>query len=556
MSNTNTFSSSVQTYYPTEIPSNWIDCPRKSNIIAGKFIAFKTPLDDRYKTEIPIHKLWTCNMLIKHIKDDQKNLGLVIDLTNTKRYYRSDIEFIQKNIHYEKLSCQGHNEAPSDEQIDFFIQICHDFINTNPNDIIGVHCTHGFNRTGINVAIDLFAAARSPGIYKQDYLDKLIEKFSTKNFISILAPLRPVWCLENKIVTLNEKKRKYNDKDDQKPNKVFHQQNSNPVFAVDLIDVKPICFQSIIDNIRLKCQQMCGWNRSTFPGSQPVSMDYTNYQTIFLSPYMVSWKADGTRYMMLIESENKIYMLDRNNDVFQINHLYFPKDSDCTRHLTNTLIDGEFVIDNDHGIKIYRYLVYDIVIYENENVGQRSFTERLDIIRHSIVNIRNEAIAKGHINKSLEPFSIRNKEFWDLSTTSKLLSPAFQSKISHGCDGLPYHSGRSTHVFKWKENNTIDFRLQIRQTRGSQEKNALLYVHGMSKPFASMRYSPELDQYKNQIIECYYHSGEWYLYRHRPDKLYPNALTTADGVTTAIKRPITKDILCSLIEENIAFNNY
>ncbi|CAF0720102.1 unnamed protein product [Rotaria sp. Silwood1] len=522
MSNTNTFSSSVQTYNPSEIPSNWLDCPRKSNIIAGKFIAFKTPLDDQYKTQISIAKRWTCNILIKHVKDEQKNLGLVIDLTNTNRYYRSDIEFIQKNIRYAKIPCQG-----------------------------------------INDAIDLFAKARSPGIYKQDYLDKLIEKFPMKNFISILAPLRPTWCLENKIVTLNENKRKYNEIDDQKPHKEFRQENSNHVFAVDLINVKPVCSQSIVDNIRLKCQQMCAWDRKSFPGSQPISMDYTNYQTIFLSPYMVSWKADGTRYMMLIESENNIYMLDRNNDVFQINCLQFPKDSNCTRHLINTLVDGEFVIDNDNGIKRYRYLVYDIVVYDNENVSQRSFKERLDIIRHSIVNVRNEAIVKGFIQKNLEPFSIRNKEFWELSTVSKLLSPAFQSQITHGCDGLvfqsvqnPYQSGRSTHVLKWKKDNTIDFRLRIHRGRRSQEKSALLFVNGKSKPYAFMRYSPELDQYDNQIIECSYHNGEWYFYRHRADKSYPTALATADGVTTAINRPITEAILCSFIEENIAFVNY
>lgn len=35
--------------------------------------------------------------------------------------------------------------------------------------------------------------------------------------------------------------------------------------------------------------------RQGFPGSQPVSMDITNYMTIVQSPYRVSWKADGTR---------------------------------------------------------------------------------------------------------------------------------------------------------------------------------------------------------------------------------------------------------------------
>jgi hypothetical protein len=44
--------------------------------------------------------------------------------------------------------------------------------------------------------------------------------------------------------------------------------------------------------------------------------------------------------MMLIENENRIYMLDRNNNAFQINHLSFPKDPNCQTHLINTLLDG------------------------------------------------------------------------------------------------------------------------------------------------------------------------------------------------------------------------
>ena len=44
--------------------------------------------------------------------------------------------------------------------------------------------------------------------------------------------------------------------------------------------------------------------------------------------------------MMLIQSADRIYMLDRNNDVFQIHHLNFPKDAHCNEHLINTLVDG------------------------------------------------------------------------------------------------------------------------------------------------------------------------------------------------------------------------
>ena len=47
-----------------------------------------------------------------------------------------------------------------------------------------------------------------------------------------------------------------------------------------------------------------------------------------------------SRYMMLIENQDSVYMLDRNNCVFQVNNLYFPKDVDCKAHLINTLVDG------------------------------------------------------------------------------------------------------------------------------------------------------------------------------------------------------------------------
>jgi hypothetical protein len=33
-------------------------------------------------------------------------------------------------------------------------------------------------------------------------------------------------------------------------------------------------------------------------------------------------------------------MFDRDNNVFEISHLEFPKDADYTNHLTNTLVDG------------------------------------------------------------------------------------------------------------------------------------------------------------------------------------------------------------------------
>ena len=81
-------------------------------------------------------------------------------------------------------------------------------------------------------------------------------------------------------------------------------------------------------------------HRAGFPGSQPVSMDVKNMYLLRQMPYRVSWKADGTRYLMLIRNENEVYMVDRDNAVFRINKVVFPSNDDPNQGLKDTLIDG------------------------------------------------------------------------------------------------------------------------------------------------------------------------------------------------------------------------
>lgn len=172
------------------IPNRWLRCPRKSlNLIEDKFIAFKTPLSDRYNDQVPVDCRFPPKMLFKLCKEKKIQIGLWIDLTNTNRFYdKNDIE--KEGCKYLKLQCRGHGETPSVEQTNLFTNICRNFILQNPLKVIAVHCTHGFNRTGfmivsylmqsmdcsIEIAIQLFSRCRPPGIYKQDYLEELYNR--------------------------------------------------------------------------------------------------------------------------------------------------------------------------------------------------------------------------------------------------------------------------------------------------------------------------------------------------------------------------------------------
>lgn len=130
------------------IPERWLNCPRKAtNLIGGKFIAFKTPLDSKFDSQVSDEYIFHPEMMFTATKTMKQKLGLWIDLTNSKRFYDSSI--IEKHdCKYTKLSCRGHGETPSPDSVDLFINICLNFIRKNPLHIIGVHCTHGFNRTG------------------------------------------------------------------------------------------------------------------------------------------------------------------------------------------------------------------------------------------------------------------------------------------------------------------------------------------------------------------------------------------------------------------------
>lgn len=130
---------------------------------------------------------------------------------------------------------------------------------------------------------------------------------------------------------------------------------------------------------------MCGFKNDHFPGSQPVSLvcspEENTLKYLSEEEYMTSWKADGVRYsflychtffsffryLVLIEDKGKVYAFDRDNSCYLIPNVSFPHEKE-RRHVTNTLIDSEMIIEHveieGKEVKLYRLLIYDIIIYE------------------------------------------------------------------------------------------------------------------------------------------------------------------------------------------------
>ncbi|ALC49284.1 mRNA-cap [Drosophila busckii] len=533
-------------------------------------------------------------MLFDYCKSLKLKLGLWIDLTNTKRFYdRISVE--EGGAQYIKLQCRGHGETPSMEQTRSFIELVDNFITERPLEVIAVHCTHGFNRTGfliisylverldcsVGAALAVFAKARPPGIYKQDYINELFRRYEDEEDAPH-APEQPNWCLEYDDSNGNDnehRKRQYDDscsstsqqaaaasagnavgeeEDEVDGDEANGEENAedgtqkkkrrremvvkNAVFMAGVPGVRHLNEQPRLGELQRKVQHWCNWQKSGFPGAQPVSMDRHNIKRLSEIPYRVSWKADGSRYMMLVDGRDEIYFFDRNNSCFQVENMTFVQGKNLHEHLDGTLLDGEMVLDKIGETVTPRYLVYDIVRLAGRDVREEPFfPHRLDYIKNCVIGPRILAMKHAIINRALEPFSVRNKDFWDIRTSARLLGEKFSRSLAHEPDGLifqpsqqPYTPGVCSDVFKWKphELNSVDFRLKIITERGEgllTKKVGFLYVGGHDAPFGRMqKLTKEIRDLDNRIVECTMNQfGNWEFMRERTDKKLPNSFNTA-----------------------------
>ncbi|KAM9704186.1 mRNA-capping enzyme [Menidia menidia] len=560
-------------------PPRWRNCPRRGQPVAGKFLPMKTMLGPRYDDQVAEENRFHPSMLSNYLKSLKVKMGLLVDLTNTTRFYeRSDIE--KEGVKYVKLQCKGHGECPSKETTGTFIRLCEDFIEKNPTELIGVHCTHGFNRTGflisaylvekmdwsVEAAVAAFAQARAPGIYKGDYLKELFRRYGDEEDTPPPPPL-PEWCFDDDDGEVDDDGNAVSQESGPSssgsaPGKRRKEKLKLGAVFLEGITVKgvtQVTTQPKLGEVQRMCQEMAEWDKSGFPGAQPVSMDRQNIRFLEQHPYKVSWKADGTRYMMLINGRNEVYMIDRDNTIFHMANLEFPFRKDPSIHLSHTLLDGEMIIDKVNGQPVPRYLIYDIIKFNRQPVGQCDFNIRLLCIEKEIISPRMEKMKTGQIDKTKEPFSVRNKPFFDIHASRKLLEGSFTSQVSHEVDGLifqpcgRYKPGRCDDILKWKPPNlnSVDFRLKISKVGGEgllPQTVGLLYVGNYDRPFANMRATKELKQYDNKIIECTFSNNSWVFMRQRVDKSFPNSYDTAMAVCKSIQEPVTKEILLEYVD--------
>ncbi|KFD51829.1 hypothetical protein M514_07356 [Trichuris suis] len=555
-----------------EPPQRWLRCPRKGKVISGIFLPFKTPLSHKYDKVVPEENRFYPSMVLKADDLGGKKIGLWIDLTNTRRFYdKKEIE--DAGVEYVKLNCKGFGECPSEEQVRRFVDICKNF-SERSDKIVGIFPRFffllKFQKRHVDAAIAAFVSARPPGMYKQEYLKVLYERFDDMEFTPV-APELPEWCLD-------EPDEQEEDKGlEPDPKRAEVSEATSPSFAGNIPDVTYVSGDTAASVCEI-CRYYCSYEKMGFPGSQPVSLNRENINMLQLHPYMVTWKANGTRYLMFIDGKHRTFLIDGHNNVFVAPTLTFLQ-RDGRSPLTRTLVDGELVFDIFAGKKVPRYLIYDVIVYCDDLVRERPFHDRHEIIHKCIISPRMEALCTNRIIRDNEPFGIRQKPFFELSYIDKVLS----MDVSHGTDGVilqrvdevrtshplasfassltmlkallqPYTGGRCPALLKWKLSNfnSVDFLLQI-ERENREEGSVSQYVGNLMvldarEPFDKMPVTKDLLKYNHKIIECTVTEGVWTFVRERTDKSLPNSYETALGVRKSIRFPITKDELVHFVK--------
>ncbi|TQD92797.1 hypothetical protein C1H46_021572 [Malus baccata] len=568
------------------LPEGWVGCPAYGEEISC-IIPSKVPLGESFNDHIA-GETYTPKQVIHQQRLLGREVGLVIDLTNTTRYYPLS-DWTKEGIRHVKASiqCRGRDSVPDNAAVDEFLYEVSQFFSnrTDPMRYILVHCTHGHNRTGFMIvhflvrnesisvteAIDTFARARPPGIYKQDYIDVIYKFYQERKPESVVCPQTPEW---KRVSHLDEKAEAVMHQDIE-----YHARNE--AMTIDDVLGERIPYnqqksmqEAVYDLLKMEKR---GKGNLQFPGSHPVSLNRDNQQLLRQRYYYATWKADGTRYMMLITWDG-CYLIDRKF-FFRRVQMRFPckfSNKVIPEKTHNfTLLDGEMIIDTDPNTQKQdrRYLIYDVIAINQVSLVELQFHERWKMLEKEVIEPRN--MERDTLSKSVEPyyrydlelFSVRRKGFWLLSTVTKLLRK-FIPGLSHASDGLIFQGWDDAYVprtheglLKWKfpEMNSVDFLLEL-----GVDGRELLFLNerGRKKLMGGYRvvFKDELDPAfcSGKIIECAWDAERnvWVCMRTRPDKSTPNEFNTYKKVMRSINDNITEEVLLKEIEEIVRLPMY
>ncbi|BGP54238.1 hypothetical protein JCM8202_001372 [Rhodotorula sphaerocarpa] len=346
--------------------------------------------------------------------------------------------------------------------------------------------------------------------------------------------------------------------------------------GVRVADTEPERYWSL----RAHLSDLCGiGGTSRFPGSQPISFDLESLKALEQEDFWVCEKSDGVRVLVLIVATGfgqEVYLIDRKNDIYQVFWLTFPHQDGAEYNHSNTVLDGEFVIDVDPatGQHIPRLLVFDLLVLDSENVMSKPLEKRYG-------RLTNFVVAPYKKFQATVPDEVRMQQPFEVVLKKQELSYGIEAvfrdhvpKLLHGNDGLiftsaeaPYTPGTDPKILKWKppSENSIDFLLQLKFPPRSDHPNEpdflakpvfmlmMNYGHEGHHYFDVMdvpddtweEWKASGEQYDDRIVEVVWDwtRSTWSLMRFRDDKYEGNFKTVVHKIIRSIQHGVEAEQL-------------
>ncbi|KAJ3878710.1 mRNA guanylyltransferase [Lentinula edodes] len=330
--------------------------------------------------------------------------------------------------------------------------------------------------------------------------------------------------------------------------------------------------------------RLCHLENERFPGSQPVSFGTRDLLKLESQDFWVCEKSDGIRVLMFVlfdQNGQKVFLIDRHNTYRELTGLFFPHHENPLNPLRNTLVDGELVIDVDPRTRreITRFLVFDCLVVDNQNVMSRPLDKRYGRLNEWFYKPYAKMVRDHPHVAASQPFEIKVKEIRSAYNVEQVFSmdiPALQHEndgLIYTCVNTPYSPGTDSNVIKWKPptENSIDFKLVLRfpplpssptQPDFAAKPKFLLHVwcgdqNGTPRyeqydemyvdedEWEKMKKSGE--QYDDRIVEVHWdaHVKGWRMMRFRNDKPNGNHKNVVENIITSIADGVEKQTLLS-----------
>jgi hypothetical protein len=267
-----------------------------------------------------------------------------------------------------------------------------------------------------------------------------------------------------------------------------------------------------------------------FCGPQPATLELKNVQpqsenTVnanIRDGYTVTEKADGSRKLLFIASDGKIYLLTTNMEV-EFTGLMVAAPS-----LFNTLLDGEHILHNKTGGFINLYAAFDLYYLKGDSVRDLAFVPTdlaADKSKFRLTLLKNVVEQLGESIKTVtgapRSFNIEVKNFYmgsifescrrllqkeedglfDYETDGLIFTPIALAVGGTTPGGAPSKPVKTTwqHAFKWKppEFNTIDFLVSVKRDQSGQDTIGNVFKDGLN-----MGSADQLIQYKVLTLRC------------------------------------------------------